>query len=75
MRYRADIPPEQLARHASDDMLLFTAVLSIVIGVILIWLGRKGKQQWLVVWSVGLIICSLGMGAYILLDRFKLLPA
>ena len=75
MRYRAEIPPEQLARHASDDMLIFTAVLSVVIGFILIWLGRKGKQQWLVVWSIGLIICSVGMGLYILLERFNLLPA
>lgn len=75
MRYREDIPAEQLARHASDDMLIFTAVLSLLIGAVLIWLGRKGKQQWLVLWSIGLILCSLGMGAYLLLDRFNLLPA
>ena len=74
MRYREDIPAEQLARHASDDMLIFTAVLSLLIGAVLIWLGRKGKQQWLVLWSIGLILCSLGMGAYLLLDRFSLLP-
>ena len=75
MRYRSDIPPEQLARHASDDMLLFTAVLAITIGIILIWLGRRGKQRWMVAWSIGLIICSVGMGLYILLERFSLLPA
>ena len=75
MRYRENIPAEQLARHASDDMLIFTAVLSLLIGAVLIWLGRKGKQQWLVLWSIGLILCSLGMGAYLLLDRFNLLPA
>jgi hypothetical protein len=75
MRYREDIPAEQLTSHASDDMLIFTAVLSLLIGAVLIWLGRKGKQQWLVLWSIGLILCSLGMGAYLLLDRFSLLPA
>jgi hypothetical protein len=78
MRYpenMQNIPAEQLARHASDDMLLFTAVLSLLIGFILIWLGRKGKQQWLVVWSIGLIICSLGMGIYLVMDQFNLLPA
>ena len=75
MRYRENIPAEQLARHASDDMLIFTAVLSLLIGAVLIWLGRKGKQQWLVLWSIGLILCSLAMGAYLLLDRFNLLPA
>ena len=63
MRYAEDIPPEQLASHASDGMLLFTAVLAIVIGCILIWLGKKGKQMWLVWWSVGLILCSMGMAS------------
>ena len=67
MRYREDGTTEQLARHASDDMLLFTAALSVVIGFILIWLGRKGKQQWLVVWSIGLILCSISMAVYLLI--------
>ena len=67
MRYLEHIPPEQLASHASDDMLLFTAVLSIIIGTILVWLGRRGKQLWMVVWSIGLIICSVLMGAAILI--------
>jgi hypothetical protein len=66
MRYPDQIPPEQLASHASDDMLLFTALLSIIIGSILVWLGRRGKQLWMVVWSIGLIICSVLMGAAIL---------
>jgi len=68
MRYPENIPPDQLARHASDDMLLFTAVLAVLIGFILIWLGRKGKQTWMVAWSIGLIICSVGMGGWLLLD-------
>lgn len=68
MRYPENIPPEQLARHASDDMLLFTAVLAVLIGFILIWLGKKGKQTWMVAWSIGLIICSVGMGGWLLLD-------
>ena len=67
MRYREDGTTEQLARHASDDMLLFTAALSVAIGFILIWLGRKGKQQWLVVWSIGLILCSISMAVYLLI--------
>ena len=68
MRYSEDIPREQLAIHASDNMLLFTAVLAIFIGIILIFLGRKGKQLWMVVWSIGLIICSIAMGISILLS-------
>ena len=65
MRYAENIPPEQFADHASDGMLLFTAVLATVIGFVLIWLGEKGKQKWMVWWSVGLIICSIGMGVVV----------
>ena len=67
MRYPEHIPPEQLTVHASDDMLLFTAALSILIGVILTWLGHKGRQLWMVTWSIGLIICSILMGASLLI--------
>lgn len=42
-------------------MLLFTAFLSVVIGSILIYLGKMGKQLWMIVWSIGLIGMSLFM--------------
>ena len=48
-------------------MLLFTSALSILIGFILFYLGRKGKQLWMTTWSVGLIICSILMGISILM--------
>jgi hypothetical protein len=67
MRYQENIPPEQLTVHASDDMLLFTAFLSVLIGFILIYLGHKGKQLWMVTWSIGLIICSLLMTVSLLI--------
>ena len=67
MRYPDNIPPEQLTIHASDNMLLFTAALSILIGIILTFLGHKGKQLWMVTWSIGLIICSILMGASLLI--------
>jgi len=67
MLYPENIPKEQLARHASDDMLLFTAVLATIIGFVLIWLGRKGRQLWMVVWSIGLIISSIIMGVSLLI--------
>jgi len=57
-----EIPPDMLAQNASNDMLIFTAVLAFFIGIILTYLGKKGKQLWLFVWSIGLMICSLGMG-------------
>ena len=67
MRYQENIPAEQLTMHASDNMLLFTAALSILIGIILIYLGHKGRQLWIVTWSVGLIICSILMGISLLI--------
>lgn len=55
------IPPEMLSRNAHNGMLFFTAFLSVIIGIILIYLGRKGKQLWMVVWSIGLIFMSFFM--------------
>ena len=64
MRYQDDgtIPAERLAQHASDDMLLLTAVLGVLIGIALTVMGKKGKQLWMHVWGIGLIIASLAMG-------------
>ncbi len=67
MRYPANIPAEQLTVNASDNMLLFTAVLSILIGIILTYLGHKGRQLWMVTWSIGLIVCSVLMGVSLLI--------
>ena len=67
MLYPDNIPPDQLTQNAHNDMLLFTAVLAILIGIILTYIGRQGKQLWIVVWSVGLIICSVLMAGSILI--------
>jgi hypothetical protein len=67
MRYPDNIPAEQLTVNASDNMLLFTAALSIVIGAVLIYLGHKGRHLWMVTWSIGLIICSILMGVSLLI--------
>jgi hypothetical protein len=60
------IPPEMLSKNSHDDMLLFTAFLSVIIGSILIYLGIKGKQLWMIVWSIGLILMSLFMSGSII---------
>jgi hypothetical protein len=67
MRYSENIPAEQLTVNASNDMLLFTAALSILIGIILTYLGHRGRQLWMVTWSIGLIICSVLMGVSLLI--------
>jgi len=69
MRYReGEIPKEQLAVHASDDMLLLTSVLGVLIGLILTVIGRKGQQMWMWVWGLGLILCSIYLGVSIYFD-------
>lgn len=60
------IPPEMLSKNAHNDMLLFTAFLSIIIGSVLIYLGKRGKLLWMVVWSFGLIGMSLFLAGSIL---------
>ncbi len=68
-RYReGEIPKEQLAVHASDDMLLLTAILGVFIGIALTILGHKGKIMWMWVWGIGLVLCSLYLGGFMLFD-------
>jgi hypothetical protein len=64
MRYKAGeaIPKEHLASHASDDMLMLTAILGVLIGIAITVIGRKGKQMWMWVWGIGLVLVSLYMG-------------
>ncbi|MAP13369.1 MAG: hypothetical protein CMQ61_15130 [Gammaproteobacteria bacterium] len=59
MRYRIDSTPASENMATTDDMYLLTVVLGLIIGVVLTALGIKGRQTWLVVWSVGLIIASI----------------
>ena len=61
MRYREgeELP---LTQYASDDMLLLTAFLGIVIGITLTLLGKFGKQMWMFVWGIGLILASIYLG-------------
>ena len=67
MRYRIGDDPATAAYGSTPEWLWFTVILSLVIGVILTWLAWRGRQRWLLVWSVGLIVCSLIYGGYELL--------
>lgn len=71
MRYKDGevlIPKEQMAAHSSDSMLMLTAILGVLIGLALVFLGRKGQQMWMWVWGIGLIICSAYLGATMLFE-------
>ncbi len=74
MRYEAgdEVPPvsEMVIYSQSDGlhfMLNFTVALALIIGVALLWLGRRGRVLWLQVWSVGLVVFSVAyLGAAML---------
>ena len=66
MRYREgqeipdDIPPQ-----IGDAFMSFAAVLGLLIGIVLFYLAKKGKQLWLLTWSAGLVVASLGYLSYL----------
>jgi len=65
MRYEADegIAIEGMQVYSQSEglhfMLNFTVALALVIGVVLLWLGRRGRVLWLQVWSIGLVVFSV----------------
>lgn len=59
MRYRVDEDPSLSAYGATDDVMLLTCVLGIVIGLGLTWAGWYGRQWWLVFWCSGLVVVSV----------------
>ncbi|MDH4020801.1 MAG: hypothetical protein OEU84_14495 [Xanthomonadales bacterium] len=55
------VPAELLTRNSSNGVLLFTSFISIIISFAMIYLGKKGKQLWMVWGAYGLIIMALYM--------------
>ncbi len=64
MRYRIGEDPSVGAYGSTPEWLWLTVILSLIIGVILGVLAWRGRQRWLLIWSVGLVICSLVYGGY-----------
>ncbi|MCB1863951.1 MAG: hypothetical protein KDG50_00845 [Chromatiales bacterium] len=61
MRYREGVEPGTTAAAQSTyDNLLFAAVLGLAIGIVLTVAGVRGRQWWLVIWSGGLVLASVG---------------
>ena len=74
MRYEASegVPPAQEMQIYSQSsglhfMLNFTVALALIIGLALLWLGRRGRVLWLQVWSAGLVLLSI---AYLVAAAF-----
>ena len=68
MKYPENIPRDQLSKYASDDMLIFTAFIAVFVSVALFYMGVKGKQMWMIPWSIGLLILSVFMGVTVYLE-------
>lgn len=72
MRYKEGQSPDPLYPHSETmhHMLTLSMVMSIVIGIVLFILGRRGNILWLKVWSVILIVLSV---AYLIGDAINLI--
>jgi len=57
-----NIAKDQHAKHAGDGMLMVTAFLGVLIGMILTYLAKRGKVMWMMVWGIGLVFVSLFLG-------------
>jgi len=59
MRYKIDPLTGLPLAETSPGMLGATVFLALLIGIALLFIGKLGRQLWIVVWSTGLIICSM----------------
>lgn len=70
MRYREgqQVDPDNPYPQSTQMMLDMAYLMSIPVGLLLLWMGIRGRVLWLKVWSVGLM--ALGLG--ILVSRYLL---
>lgn len=59
MRYRIDQEGERIAAAATDNFIVGSVFLGLLIGVILVWAGLRGRQYWIAVWGGSLVLASV----------------
>jgi hypothetical protein len=61
MRYRESQQPaqEQPAAAVSTEMMVGTAVYSLLLGLAFVWFGLQGRQRWLAFWGATLSLAGL----------------
>ena len=59
MRYRDTGDYSETVTPVGDEMVFFSIIIGIVIGIGFIIFGNKVKRYWMVIWGTGLIIASL----------------
>jgi len=72
MRYPEGLSPDPSAPYGESmhNMLSLSMFLSVVIGIALLYVGKRGNIMWMKVWSAALIVLSV---AYLLADWFRLI--
>jgi len=63
MRWREgqEVDPNNPYTESTQMMLDMAYWMSIPIGLVLLWMGIKGRVMWLKVWSVGLMFLGVGI--------------
>ena len=66
MRYREGQleDPDNPYPESTQMMLDMAYLMSIPVGLALLWIAFKGRVMWLKVWSVGLILLGIGFFIY-----------
>ncbi len=59
MRYRINGHHAHAAAVVTDHTVLFTVVLSLLLGIVLVRLSLYGRQRWLTFWAASLVLASL----------------
>lgn len=59
MRYRIDQGVEQAAASSTDSFIAGSVLLGLLIGVILVLGGVRGRQYWIAIWGGSLVLASV----------------
>lgn len=47
------------AAEAQEGIIYYTIGLGVLVGLLLAWVAIRGKQWWLLTWSVGLVLAGV----------------
>ena len=61
VREGQEVDPDKPYPESTYMMMDAAYAMSIPIGLVLLWIGIKGKVMWLKVWSVGLMVIGMGL--------------
>ena len=59
MRYRDTGDYQQLGVPVDDNLVFFSIILGILMGIGFVIAGIKVKRYWMTIWGAGLILASL----------------